>query len=91
MKRVFESSLLLISITILLLSFIVSPFRDELDLIEKQVSENGLLVQRLIFTLIILLSLAYYLIKGFKFKVLQFLNLIIGLYAIVKLNLSFFV
>jgi len=91
MKKIIGTFLTLTNITLLFISFLISPFRDELDIVEKQINENGLLVQRMIFIIIIILSFSFYLMKGFKFKFLQILNLLFGLYAILKLTLSFFI
>ena len=91
MQRNFLRIILLsISMFLFLISLLISPYKDELDLAVKQINENGLLVLRLIFIFIMIITLFYFYLKDSKRMIFYSVSmLILGLYAFIKLGLSF--
>jgi hypothetical protein len=75
---------------LLFLSLLISPYREELDLDEKQINANGVLILRIIYTLMIALAVFYFVrLRSFK-GILSTVALLAGLFALVKLFSTFF-
>jgi hypothetical protein len=79
-----------INLVFLFLSLSISPYRDELDLDEKQISDNGVLILRSIYILIVVFSLLFFArFRTFK-SVPSSIVLLMALFSFVKLLTTFF-
>ena len=90
LNTVMKIFVIVINLALLFLSLLISPYRDELDLDENQISDNGVLILRTIYILIIVFSLLYFArFRTFK-SILGIILLLVGLFSIVKLLTTFF-
>ena len=85
MKTVSGVIILVVELLLLFVTILVSPYRDELDLDVKQVNENGVLVLRFIYAILIVLSGLYLWRQRSLKSFIGILLFIIGLYALVRL------
>ena len=79
LNAIIRISVIVVNLFLLFVSLLISPYRDELpDLNEKYVNDDGVLVLRLIYILVIIFSVLY-LIRFPKLNGLA--NIIVGLSA----------
>ncbi len=85
----FRKILFVINAVLVLISLIITPFREELLLEERITDEDSLLVLKVICFFVVFSSIFYFLNKKSKNIVLDLLMIILGLYALIKVLILF--
>ena len=77
---------LLILMSILVISsFIISPYREEIDITDKPTNYNAVLVLKLIYIIILFIETCYFVLTKFTFKkILNYTALLILIYIVIQ-------
>jgi len=90
MEKFIKWSILVLILALLLLTIFISPYRIELDLEDKQVNENGLLVLKMFYSIVIALA-TFYLVKWNKKNWMNITVFVLGAYSLIRIILLFLI
>jgi hypothetical protein len=89
-QNIVKILIFIIIFILFLLSLLIKPYRLELDLIEKQINHNAVLVLRLIYIVVFIMEFIYFVSTKFTKKLVDILALLILVYSLIKFTLTFF-
>ena len=79
-QNIVKILIFIIIFILFLLSLLIKPYRLELDLIEKQINHNAVLVLRLIYIVVFIMEFIYFVSTKFTKKLVDIFALLILFY-----------